>query len=119
MVTNGNTITAVSASCSDALLNACATLGLGSLGTITLNAGVLPTTGGVASISAGGNVLGGGSALTAAPTPSTAVVSTTRLSTSCGLNLLGVNVCATIAVPGVASVNVKREATTLATVVRK
>ncbi|KAG9702675.1 hypothetical protein KCU73_g18265, partial [Aureobasidium melanogenum] len=73
MVTAGNTITAVSASCSGALLNACATLGLGSLGTITLNAGVLPTAGGVA----------------------------------------------TVAVPGVASVIVKREATTLATVVRK
>ncbi|KAH0392616.1 hypothetical protein KCU89_g13276, partial [Aureobasidium melanogenum] len=119
MVTAGNTITAVSASCSGALLDACATLGLGSLGTITLNAGVLPSSGGIASITAGGNVLGGGSAVTAAPTPSTAVVSTTRLSTSCGLNLLGINVCATIAVPGVVSVNVKREATTLATVVRK
>ncbi|KAG9771481.1 hypothetical protein KCU75_g7676, partial [Aureobasidium melanogenum] len=120
MVTNGNTISAVSASCSGALLNACVTLGLGNIATVTLNAGVLPSSGGVASITAGANVLNaGGSAVTAAPTPSTAVVSTTRLSTSCGLNLLGQNVCATIAVPGLLSVNLKREATTLATVVRK
>ncbi|KAG9935377.1 hypothetical protein KCU98_g2233, partial [Aureobasidium melanogenum] len=80
----------------------------------------LPSSGGVASITAGANVLNaGGSAVTAAPTPSTAVVSTTRMSTSCGLNLLGQNVCATVAVPGLLSVNIKREATTLATVVRK
>ncbi|KAH0278283.1 hypothetical protein KCU91_g2608, partial [Aureobasidium melanogenum] len=120
MVTNGNTISAVSASCSGALLNACVTLGLGNIATVTLDAGVLPSSGGIASVTAAANVLNAaGSAVTAAPTPSTAVVSTTRLSTSCGLNLLGQNVCATIAVPGLLSVNVKREATTLATVVRK
>ncbi|KAH0153177.1 hypothetical protein KCU82_g11518, partial [Aureobasidium melanogenum] len=120
MVTNGNTISAVSASCSGALLNACVTLGLGNIATVTLDAGVLPSSGGIASVTAAANVLNAaGSAVTAAPTPSTAVVSTTRLSTSCGLNLLGQNVCATIAVPGLLSVNVKREATTLATVIRK
>ncbi|KAG9697041.1 hypothetical protein KCU95_g3908, partial [Aureobasidium melanogenum] len=88
-VVNGNTITAVSASCSGAAVDACVTVGLGSLGTVALNAGVLPTSGGLASVSAGASVAGTGATITApAVIPTSTVIdgnTVTAISQSCGV----------------------------------
>ncbi|KAH0360325.1 hypothetical protein KCU65_g9463, partial [Aureobasidium melanogenum] len=88
-VVDGTTITAVSASCTGAAVDACVTVGLGSLGTIALNAGVLPTSGGLASLSAGASVAGAGATITApAVIPTTTVVNgatITAVSQSCGV----------------------------------
>jgi hypothetical protein len=126
-VIGGATYTGISSSCSGALLNLCVTVALGSAGAVTLDAGVLPTNGGVVTASLGASAsaivsAGASGAVTIAPTLTrTSVVSTTRVSTSCTGGLLGVPlVCATLNIPGVATVSVvAREATTLATVVRK
>ena len=130
-VINGNTITAISSSCSGALLDACLTVGLGNLGAVTLNAGVLPSSGGIATASAGAGVSNVASlsasvsaGITVAPTavaiPS--VITTTSRSTSCSGGLLGAPLlCATVNVPGLVTVNVvaRDQPTTLATLVRK
>ena len=129
-VINGNTITAISSSCSGALLDACLTVGLGNLGAVTLNAGVLPSSGGIATVSAGAGVSSVASlsasvsagVVTPAPTAVAAVsvITTTRRTTSCSGPLLNL-VCATIDVPGLATVSlaVRDQPTTLATLVRK
>ncbi|KAH0283393.1 hypothetical protein KCU62_g9054, partial [Aureobasidium sp. EXF-3399] len=130
-VINGNTITAISSSCSGALLDACLTVGLGNLGAVTLNAGVLPSSGGIATVSAGAGVSGVASlsasvsaGVTPAPTAVAAVsiITTTSRSTSCSGGLLGVPLlCATVNVPGLVTVSVvaRDQPTTLATLVRK
>ncbi|KAG2170886.1 hypothetical protein JADG_010625 [Aureobasidium aubasidani] len=46
-IISGTTITALSTSCDDALVDVCLTVGIGPLGTITVDAGVLPTTNGL------------------------------------------------------------------------
>ncbi|KAH0031358.1 hypothetical protein KCU78_g2850, partial [Aureobasidium melanogenum] len=145
-VINGNTITALSASCTGAAVDACVTLALGNLGTIGLNAGVLPTSGGLANVGATVGVSAGASGTTAAPAVTSPAVLTTisgkpvtSYSTSCGTGSL-VNVCATVALGPLGGITVNagllgsggllgasaganllgaREATTLATVVRK
>jgi hypothetical protein len=55
-VINGNTITSLSTTCTGAAVDACITLGLGNLATVTANAGVFPTDGGVISASVSGSV---------------------------------------------------------------
>jgi len=127
-VINGNTITALSTSCSGAAVNACVTLGLGNLATVALNAGVFPSNGGVLSASLGAGAsniasLSGSAGLTVAPTSiRTSVVPTTSASVSCASGgILGKPLaCVTVNVPGLVTLSIKaREATTLATVVRK
>jgi hypothetical protein len=124
---SGNTITAVSTSCNGALVNACVTLGLGNIATVSLDAGVLPTNGGLATASAAAgvsNVASVSAGVTLAPTAVAvaSVITTTRRTTSCSGGLLGVPlVCATVNVPGLATVSVvaRDQPTTLATLVRK